>query len=309
LTEYLIGAGGWAYFQVPDQDSLEAYSEAYNFVEVNSTFYDIPDLRMVESWRRRVPDGFKFAVRCNRELTRALQLESAPESQKIMNRMISICEVLRSELLHIQTPQSLEFTDDKVHSLKELIQTSNLKNIRVALEIRWNEPLSAHLIETMTDLNLLHCVDISKEELAYESDILYTRLFGKGQFNTYQFTDEELLEIDRKATQRDRNKVAISFHGLRMYTDAARLKIFKELGSFPQVTKYTGERSLLEVMREDTTYPTTKEELLRRQGWKIFDLTPEKRIRASEILKNLPFQRYQDIKEVSSSLKKVFGKN
>jgi hypothetical protein len=37
LKEYLIGAGGWAYFQVPGVNSLAAYSKVFNFVEVNST--------------------------------------------------------------------------------------------------------------------------------------------------------------------------------------------------------------------------------------------------------------------------------
>ncbi|KAB2945238.1 MAG: DUF72 domain-containing protein [Candidatus Methanoperedens sp.] len=44
-----IGAGGWAYFKVPGLDSLEAYSKAFDFVEVNSTFYTIPSIEMVRS--------------------------------------------------------------------------------------------------------------------------------------------------------------------------------------------------------------------------------------------------------------------
>jgi uncharacterized protein YecE (DUF72 family) len=43
LTDYLIGTGGWVYFQVPGKPSLKAYSEVFNFVEVNYTFYEYPD--------------------------------------------------------------------------------------------------------------------------------------------------------------------------------------------------------------------------------------------------------------------------
>jgi uncharacterized protein YecE (DUF72 family) len=63
LTDYLIGTGGWAYFNVPGKPSLKAYSEVFNFVEVNYTFYEYPDTLMAEQWRRTVPDDFTFSVR------------------------------------------------------------------------------------------------------------------------------------------------------------------------------------------------------------------------------------------------------
>ena len=63
LTEFRIGTGGWKYFKIPDIHPLVAYSKAFNFVEVNSTFYEIPEIKMVESWRRLVPHNFVFSVR------------------------------------------------------------------------------------------------------------------------------------------------------------------------------------------------------------------------------------------------------
>jgi len=68
----------------------------------------------------------------------------------------------------------------------------------------------------MQDQNIIHCVDISKVEPFYESDQLYTRLFGKGRDNIYQFTDEELREIEEKTRTREYEKVSISFHNIRM---------------------------------------------------------------------------------------------
>lgn len=45
----LVGAGGRAYFQVPGKPPLKAYSEIFNFVEVNSTFYEYPALATVNA--------------------------------------------------------------------------------------------------------------------------------------------------------------------------------------------------------------------------------------------------------------------
>ena len=75
MVEYLVGTGGWAYFNVPGKQPLKAYSEVFNFVEVNYTFYEYPDVRRVERWRRAVPEDFTFSVRCNQDLTHTIGLK------------------------------------------------------------------------------------------------------------------------------------------------------------------------------------------------------------------------------------------
>lgn len=52
MTDYMIGAGGWAYFNIPGMDPLEAYSLAFDFVEVNSTFYQLPSDNTIDSWTK-----------------------------------------------------------------------------------------------------------------------------------------------------------------------------------------------------------------------------------------------------------------
>lgn len=307
MTKFFIGAGGWAYFQVPRQDPLTAYSRAFNFVEVNSTFYKMPRLKEVESWRKRVPADFEFTVRCHRDLTHKTKLEPLDESYKILSEMMVICKILNSDILHLQTPLTLKLTDSKVQSVRNFFQSINLKGLRIAWEVRQAnaQPLPANLAKLMQDFNIVHCVDLSKQDQAYQSDILYTRLFGKGRHNIYQFTDEELEEIDEKATRIQYRKVIVSFHGLRMYKDAARFKIYKQTGSFPQATKSAGLDSLKEVLSEDAKFPATKQELIQHQGWKLFDQTKTKRIHASQILQKLPDMTYQNIDQIIQALEKT----
>lgn len=80
LTDYLIGTGGWAYFKMPGLRSLVAYSRLFNFAEVNSTFYQVPNLKTVESWRRMVPPEFEFTVRCNKTVTHDQQFQVNEET-------------------------------------------------------------------------------------------------------------------------------------------------------------------------------------------------------------------------------------
>ncbi len=51
-------------------DRLAWYAEQFEMVEVNSTFYAVPDPRMVERWCRNTPDGFIFDVKLHQLLSR-----------------------------------------------------------------------------------------------------------------------------------------------------------------------------------------------------------------------------------------------
>lgn len=307
MTRYLIGAGGWAYFQVLGLHPLIAYSKAFDFVEVNSTCYEIPSLQLVESWRRLVPSNFEFAVRCNKAVTHRYKFQPILEAFEVLQRMMAICRTLKAEILHLQTPPTFQPTKTNIKLIDNFFSSTDLKGIRVALEIRGaKQPLNPDLVKTMQDHNLIHCVDLSKdEEPAYKSDILYSRLFRKGRHNIYQPTDEELMKIDKKASKGDHERVAISFHFVKMYKDAARLKIYKQTRKFPKVTKSTGLSSLTEVLREDAKFPSNKRELISHQGWKLIDLTEDKRVHASLVMDKLPEKTYNSINEVVQTLESL----
>lgn len=305
MTEYLIGTGGWAYFQILGVHPLVAYSKAFNFVEVNSTFYELPSLKEVETWRKLVPPNFQFTVRAHKTITHEHMLQPTQETLKTFEKMKQICTILKAPVMHLQTPPKFAFTENNIKHFRDLLSSINLGKLRLALEIRGTSPskLSLQLVKTMRDHNIIHCVDLSKGEMPiHESDILYSRLFGKGRHNVYQPTDEELVEIDKRATSGAFEKIILSFHFVRMYKDAARLKIYKETGKFPQITRTTGINSLEEVLKEDARFPTTKEALIRHQGWKLFDITQDKRARVAEILEKLPDKTYNNLNEVIETL-------
>lgn len=305
LEEYLIGTGGWAYFRVPGLKSLVAYSRIFNFVEVNSTFYRIPDPKTVEEWKRLVPPDFKFAVRAHNAIAHKYRLQPVEEAFELLEKMRRITETLNTNILHIQTPRSLKLKHDVVEGFKQLLSSSGLGKVRLALELRENllDVPSRQLLKVMQDNEVIHCVDLSRgEKPAYHSDILYSRLFGRGLHNIYQPTDEELEEIDHTATDSKSEKVVMSFHFVRMYKDAARLKIYKRTGKFPKITRSTGLDSLEEVLKEDAVFPAAKQDLIERQGWKLFDETETKRVHLAEYLDGLPDGMYEDIRQVTDKL-------
>jgi uncharacterized protein YecE (DUF72 family) len=302
MSMLYIGAGGWAYFNVPGMDSLTAYAKAFDFVELNSTFYTTPSIEMVRSWRRGVPEDFTFSVRCHRDLTHKYLLSPQQESYDTLDLSLRICRELRAEILHIQTPPSFN-PDEKLKDIRDLFSSFDFGSIRLAWEIRGR--VTQGTIELMQDLGIIHCTDISREMPSVDSDILYTRLFGHGEHNLYQFDDAELIEIDRRVKEKSREKEYLTFHGARMYKDAARLKVYEKSGTFPNLTKTTGLASLRTVLEEDAKFPATKRELIEKQDWKVFDLTEEEHVHASTLLEKLPDGKYASVEEVVGTLRNI----
>jgi len=154
----------------------------------------------------------------------------------------------------------------------------------------------------MRDFDIVQSADLSRDTPNVQSDVVYTRLFGKGKHNIYQFTDDELVDIDQKILKSQARTVVTSFHGLRMNTDAARFKHYKESGTFFPVTSFMGTDSAKQVLSEDAKFPSSKAALIEDQGWKVIDVTTEKRVHLSEYLVKIADRTYNSLDEVIREL-------
>src|SRR5437660_4460885 len=101
MSQLLVGAGGWAYFQVPGTASLEAYSQAFDFVELNSSYYELPAISSASDWRKRVPDDFRFSVRCPRIIVDHYGLNLLPGARLLIERLEEVCEQLEAVAMTI----------------------------------------------------------------------------------------------------------------------------------------------------------------------------------------------------------------
>jgi uncharacterized protein YecE (DUF72 family) len=64
---------------LPARDRLSWYAERFEGVELNSSFYALPDRGTVERWARITPEGFTFDVKLHRLLSRhSAGLDSLP---------------------------------------------------------------------------------------------------------------------------------------------------------------------------------------------------------------------------------------
>lgn len=60
----------WYPEKMPAGERLAWYAEQFEMVEVNSSFYSVPESRMVDRWCRSTPDGFIFDVKLHQLLSR-----------------------------------------------------------------------------------------------------------------------------------------------------------------------------------------------------------------------------------------------
>jgi uncharacterized protein YecE (DUF72 family) len=84
----LVGTSSWAdpgfvkeWYppKLAARERLPWYAQRFGYVELNSSFYAVPDRNTVHKWVKQTPDGFVFDVKVHRLLSRhSAQVESLP---------------------------------------------------------------------------------------------------------------------------------------------------------------------------------------------------------------------------------------
>jgi len=302
MSQLLIGAGGWTYFQVPGASSLEAYAQAFDFVELNSSYYELPAYSSVAEWRKKVPADFHFSVRCPRIIVDHYGLKLLPGARGLVERLEEVCRQLEAEVLTVLISGSSPIREGELaERLSDFLATFNVDRTVVAVEFRGLRPTD-EVFDVMKESGAIHSVDLSNSEPRYDGKVLYSRLFGQGEQNVYEFDDGELKEIEKKASAPKFEKSILAFHGVRMYRDAGRVKSFIDKGYFPKITSGVGPDSIREILSEDARFPTTKSRLLKDQGWKVFQDTGEVR-KISTVIEKLPERGFNSLDDLLAELR------
>ena len=88
--KWLIGCSGFAYKEwkevfypqgLPQSRWFEFYTEHFNTLELNVTFYRFPTLKSLQAWYNKAPDGFVFSAKVPRWITHYRKFE---ETERMM---------------------------------------------------------------------------------------------------------------------------------------------------------------------------------------------------------------------------------
>jgi uncharacterized protein YecE (DUF72 family) len=293
-TRPLVGVGGWAYLPIK-RNKLEVCSKLYDFVELNSSFYEIPKTELVQKWRKSVPNSFEFTVRANRELTHEGKLEPTRRNFAIYDHLTEICNNLNSEILHFQFPPSIKVTKAIVARWRDFFGSVSRRTntLHYAIEPRGQVLASSDFEDLLYRFDLVLTSDISRVEAisSPKSKIMYSRIFGLGDHTKWSFDTDELQNVARKLSRAPAGKKYVTFHNLTMYEDASRARSIINTGT-DQAVSANAPKGLVSLSRSISTgklvYPASKQDLIREFGWKTFDLQAYRKEHVAKYLEMLP---------------------
>jgi len=149
-----VGTSGWQYRhwkrvfypdKLPQRAWLPYFAARFQTVEVNNTFYNLPDKSVFEQWRANTPDDFLFALKMSRYLTHLKRLHDPGEP---VHRFLERARALGSKL----GPILLQLPPRYRVNLKRLEETLVLfdRAARIAVEFRaesWFTAETSRLLE------------------------------------------------------------------------------------------------------------------------------------------------------------------
>jgi uncharacterized protein YecE (DUF72 family) len=199
-AEIRIGTSGWHYKHWvgryypaglrPDA-MLAHYLRDFDTVELNNTFYHLPNETSFDNWRKSTPQRFLFAVKGSRFLTHMIKLK---EPQRGLANFLPRAERLRRKLGPIlwQLPPKWNVN---VERLEEFLAQLPKKH-RYAFELRNPTWMTAGVYDVLRKCNAAFCI---YELAGYQSPIevtadwTYVRLHGP-TIHKYQgsYSDDQL---------------------------------------------------------------------------------------------------------------------
>jgi uncharacterized protein YecE (DUF72 family) len=212
-----IGTSGYSYedwrgtFYPPDLPAnkmLEYYARYFQTVELNATYYTIPNLNTFRRLAEKTPAQFEFIIKVHQETTHRRQ-----ENEKVITQLLEVVKPLNEQKkLHgflAQFPYSFKNNEE---NRRYLIQTKNLiGDFPLFVEFRNFTWLANSLPEFLSENNIGYVnVDephlrglLPKQDLV-TNDLGYIRLHGRNENDwwggqgsaryNYEYNEQELKE-------------------------------------------------------------------------------------------------------------------
>ncbi len=210
-AEILIGTSGWHYthwlglFYPPEIKGyyeLKFYSEHFNTVENNSSFYRVSKESTYKTWLRMTPAHFTFSLKLNKVITHINRLEVNEEVKEKINIILASTQTLADRLgcIVIQLPPSFKYDLKRLDSFLKYF-SKQIQKVEckpdVAIEFRHKQWFTNDTYVLLKKHNVaLVAAQSSRYPEAREvtADICYIRMHGPEKLFASKYTTEELQE-------------------------------------------------------------------------------------------------------------------
>jgi uncharacterized protein YecE (DUF72 family) len=179
----LAGTSGFSYKEwvgefYPDKlaakDMLAHYATRLPIVEINNTFYRMPNAAAIQGWRSQVPDSFSFAIKVPRRISHIKRLRECGEELAFLLRALAGLEPCLGSLL-VQLPPHARCDEGALAGFLSEVP----EGARVAFEFRnesWFTPAVFKLLESRNAALVQSESDETFALLPWTADWAYLRL-------------------------------------------------------------------------------------------------------------------------------------
>jgi len=180
-----VGCSGWQYRHwrgdfyptaLPTAKWLGHYAHLFDTVEINNSFYRLPERATFASWARRAPLAFEFSVKASRFLTHMKKLKDPEEP---IDRLFSRMRALGTHLGPVlyQLPPGWKVDVERFAAFLDALP----RDARHVVEFRdtsWYSPEVFRLMERRSVALCLHDMPGSSPERARLGPFVYVRFHG-----------------------------------------------------------------------------------------------------------------------------------
>jgi uncharacterized protein YecE (DUF72 family) len=196
-----IGTSGWNYSHwrgafypadLPRSRWQSYYMARFNTVEVNNTFYRLPEKQTFAKWKQEAEEGFIFSVKASRYITHMKKLKDPEEpAANFLEHAGGLGEKLGPVLF--QLPPQWKANPGRLDAFLGAIPAG----FRYAFEFRDNTWWDPEIYELLTSRGAAFCIfDLEGRlsPLEVTADFVYVRLHGPGSAYQGDYSDRTLSE-------------------------------------------------------------------------------------------------------------------
>ena len=135
-----VGTSGYSYKEwkgnfypedLPAKEMLSYYSRRLPAVEINNTFYRLPQPSMIENWKAQVPAQFRFSIKATQRITHIKRLNNVADETKYLLETAAGLEE-RLGVVLFQLPPNMKKDAGRLKTFLELLPADT----RTAFEFR-----------------------------------------------------------------------------------------------------------------------------------------------------------------------------
>ena len=117
-----IGTSGFSYKEwrpsfypekMSDKEFLEFYASRFSSVEIDRTFYRMPNAALIDGWAQRTPETFRFAIKASQKITHFERLRLPSEALGYLIETVARLDQ-RLGVLFFQLPPNLKRDDARL---------------------------------------------------------------------------------------------------------------------------------------------------------------------------------------------------